>query len=154
MFLSCHHLKRMGRRLMFWSFLGLHTCFLKMVLHWWGLRVQLSGGSDHLYGVYSWPVCVYVQAEKLTLCSTPLFVQLFLFGVAFWFNENWGPISIAWDAGTTHPMGEPLSPCFALSGSFIFVVLSFFMQIFFFAFNVLIGCRLGSNQHRWGGSTV
>ena len=54
-----------------------------MVLHWWGLRVQLSGGSDHLYGVYSWPVCVYVQAEKLTLCSTPLFVQLFLFGAAF-----------------------------------------------------------------------
>ena len=152
-FLSCHHLKRMGRRLMFWSFLGLH-----MFLKWcctggtWGCN-WARGGND-LYGVYSWPVCVYVQAEKLTLCSNPLYVQLFLFGAAFWFNENWGPISIAWDAGTTHPMGEPLSPCFALSGSFIFVVLSFFMQIFFFAFNVLIGCRLGSNQHWWGGSTV
>ena len=41
------------------------------------------GGGDHLYGIYSWPVCVYVLAEKATLCSTPLYVQLFLFGVAF-----------------------------------------------------------------------
>ena len=134
-----------------------YTCFLNGVaLHCWDLRVQLSGGGgDHLYGIYSWPVCVYVLAEKATLCSTPLYVQLFLFGVAFCFNENWGSISIAWDAGTTHPMGEPLfSPCFALSGSFIFVVLSFSMKMFLHAFNVLIGSRLGSNQHWWGGSTV
>ena len=54
-----------------------------MVLHRWNLRVQLSEGGNHLYGVYSWPVCVYVLAEKATLCSTPLYVQLFLFGVAF-----------------------------------------------------------------------
>ena len=42
---------------------------------------------------------------------------------------------------------QPSSACFALSGISIFVVLSIFMQMFFVAFNVLIGCRLGGNHH-------
>ena len=155
-FLSCHHLKRMGIRLMFWSILGLH-----MLLKWCCTALLgLEGAIEREGGPTTCMQSILGQCVFTCWRKKPTFVLLLCMfnfsSLVLHFDSMKIEVQLALHETLEQPTpwANPSSPCFALSGSFIFVVLSFFMQMFFVAFNVLFGCRLGSNQHWWGGSTV